>query len=658
MKRREFLWKSMALAGVTAGAGISPTPFKAREANSKSSEPRFEWLSEHVGLYRDVVNVGVIRKNGKTLLIDSGDASILREKASLNLGSIESVIYTHYHRDQCSAAPRLKKSGAKIGVPASEARLFRDAAEFWLEANAILNHRYNFRPEIMVLRESVAPDRNFQPGDAFEFEGIPIRVVATPGHTDGSLTYIVESDGNAFAFTGDLIYGPGQIWEFYSLQKRFPGMPGGYWGFGGAATEVEKSLDKLRAAKPTVLIPSHGVLMRNPEEAVSLLKKNLRAAMQNFFSLCAWRIYFTGHFDHVDVKARPGPEYEAPMLPPLPVPKAPPWIHRIIETSSYIQADDGSIFLFDCGFPPIVPAIDRLVRAGTIKGVDAIWVSHYHDDHLTSVNEVRRKYGAKVYVQKEMQDILENPTAYCMPCLLPESIYVDHALSEGEMIQWKGYKLTGYYFPGQTLFHDGLLIEHEGIKVFMSGDSFANWGIDDYCSYNRNFIGKDGETAGYGRCLRLLKELQPDLLMAAHWGPEPVTSAYLEKTAEILQERERLFSALLPWDDPNFGLDPHWVRAYPYRQSVLPGQSVALEARIFNHSDSPRSASVELQAPHGWQVNKPGAVIVPAHTEGRIRFAAVAPAHPEARRQMLGLNVRFGGKDFGEITEAIVDYLD
>jgi glyoxylase-like metal-dependent hydrolase (beta-lactamase superfamily II) len=658
MRRREFLQKSTVLAGLGAGPKSLASILERPQDSTLTAQRRFEWMNQQVGLYHDVVNVGVIRKNGKALLIDSGAASILEDLGNLKLSSIDAVLYTHYHRDQCSGARRLKEAGARISAPAAEARFFRDATPFWIEANSILNHRYDFRPELMVLRESVMPDRELRPGDAFEWGGIPIRVIATPGHTAGSLTYLVETDGKTFAFTGDLIYGPGQIWEFYSLQKRFPGMPGGYWGFGGAVVDVIKSLDELLVKTPTMLIPSHGVVMRKPSEAAAALKQNLYAAMDNFFTLCAWRIYFNGTFDHVNVKSSPGPRFEVPMLPSLPPPKSPPWIHRIIQTSSYIQAEDGSIFLFDCGFEPIVAAIDRLARAGAIKRVDAIWTSHYHDDHVTSVNAVRRKYGAKVYAQKEMQDILENPTAYCMPCLFPESIHVDHVLSEAEVIEWKGYKLTAYYFPGQTLFHDGLLIEHDGTRVFMSGDSFANWGIDDYCSYNRNFIGHDGEVAGYGRCLKLLSDLKPDLLVAAHWGPEPVSQACLEKTQEILRDRERLFSALIPWDDPNFGLDPHWIRAYPYRQSILPGQAVTLEARIFNHSGSPRVASATLQTPDGWRVRKSDPVTVPAHTEGRIHLKAFAPTRPARRREVLGVDVRFGGRDLGEIAEAIVDYLN
>src|SRR4030095_15209416 len=59
------------------------------------------------------------------------------------------------------------------------------------------------------------------------------------GHTDGSVTYLVEVAGRRVAFTGDLIAAPGQIWEIYSLQKRFPGMRGGYWGFGDAIGEIK-----------------------------------------------------------------------------------------------------------------------------------------------------------------------------------------------------------------------------------------------------------------------------------------------------------------------------------------------------------------------------------------------------------------------------------
>ena len=57
----------------------------------------------------------------------------------------------------------------------------------------------------------------------FHWQGLDLQVVPTPGPTDGSVSYVTEVDGKKLAFTGDLIFGPGQLWNFYMLQKRFPG---------------------------------------------------------------------------------------------------------------------------------------------------------------------------------------------------------------------------------------------------------------------------------------------------------------------------------------------------------------------------------------------------------------------------------------------------
>jgi len=299
-----------------------------------------------------------------------------------------------------------------------------------------------------------------------------------------------------------------------------------------------------------------------------------------------------------------------------------------------------------------------LVESGAVSNIDAIWASHYHDDHTASINAVRRKYDSKVYVQQELRDIFERPLAYSMPALFPESIHIDHALAEGEVIDWKGFKLTAYYFPGQTLYHGGLLIEYEGARVFMTGDSFANWGIDDYCSYNRNFLGTVGEDRGYYRCLRLLQKLNPDMLCAAHWGPEPVSQAYLQKTVDILKEREAMLTELFPWQDPNFGLDPAWIRAYPYRQSAIPGTEIFLEARIFNHSDSEQQVMAQLCAPLGFEVGKPHVSTVAPRSEVGIRLNAVTPKTPSRRRDVLGITVHFAQRTLAEFAEAILDHLE
>src|SRR5690242_11449132 len=106
MNRRDFVQKGTAFLGLAG-----PLPFSGRAGGRAEQQGKYgAWrsLTEHVGIYRDVVNVGVIRKNGKTLLIDSGEASILEDRHARGFGPVERVLYTHYHRDQCCGAARLK----------------------------------------------------------------------------------------------------------------------------------------------------------------------------------------------------------------------------------------------------------------------------------------------------------------------------------------------------------------------------------------------------------------------------------------------------------------------------------------------------------------------------------------------------------------------
>lgn len=242
-----------------------------------------------------------------------------------------------------------------------------------------------------------------------------------------------------------------------------------------------------------------------------------------------------------------------------------------------------------------------------------------------------------------------------MPALHPEFIRVDHPLQDNESFQWKEFKMTAYDFPGQTLYHGGLLVERGGERVFFTGDSIGFFGLDDYCSYNRCFLGPG---VGYEKCLKLLIDLKPTMLMAAHYGPGWVSEEYLQSGLQKLHEREEVAARLFPWDNPNVALDPYWIYAYPYRQTVLPGTRLTLEARIMNHSTRAKTALVELRLPNGWKSEPGGSVTIPPGRERRIRLHAVAPLHPRRARDVLALVVTFDGRYLGEFAEALVDYLD
>ncbi len=133
---------------------LAPFGFCQTPEKSFSS---LERVTAHVGLFHDTVNVGVIRSHDRAILIGSGDGNILEAASSLGIKSIDWVLYTDHHRDQCEGAARLKQAGVKIAVPAGEAGFFRDATADWQAADTILYDRMDFRPDLFILRSSVEP---------------------------------------------------------------------------------------------------------------------------------------------------------------------------------------------------------------------------------------------------------------------------------------------------------------------------------------------------------------------------------------------------------------------------------------------------------------------------------------------------------------------
>ena len=96
---------------------------------------------------------------------------------------------------------------------------------------------------------------------------------------------------NVIAFSGDLIYDEGKLWELYSLQKGQ--QTSDYHGFLGARDELMESLEKVRDASPIALIPTHGVVMKAPHKAIETLSHRLADCYDKYVSISALRHYFS-----------------------------------------------------------------------------------------------------------------------------------------------------------------------------------------------------------------------------------------------------------------------------------------------------------------------------------------------------------------------------
>ena len=126
-------------------------------------------------------NVFVLRckETGEAVLIDAADQPERLLRMCRDLG-VARVLETHGHRDHIRAVPALREAGYEVGISAEDAPMLA-CHDFLLEDDAVI--------DVGRLR---------------------LRTIFTPGHTPGSMTFLVE--GSGVLFGGDTLFpgGPGK----------------------------------------------------------------------------------------------------------------------------------------------------------------------------------------------------------------------------------------------------------------------------------------------------------------------------------------------------------------------------------------------------------------------------------------------------------------
>ncbi|MDF2232599.1 MBL fold metallo-hydrolase [Albimonas sp. CAU 1670] len=117
--------------------------------------------------------------------------------------TVEWILDTHPHADHLMASALLKE---RIGAPTAIGEKVREIAKLWEE----LYHAPGaFDPD----RDF---DRLFADGESFAIGRLPVSVMLSPGHTLGSITYVVGSDA---AFVHDTLMQP----DVGTSRADFPG---------------------------------------------------------------------------------------------------------------------------------------------------------------------------------------------------------------------------------------------------------------------------------------------------------------------------------------------------------------------------------------------------------------------------------------------------
>jgi glyoxylase-like metal-dependent hydrolase (beta-lactamase superfamily II) len=605
-------------------------------------------LSEHVSLIPGPVNGVSIEKDNSRLVI-YGDPA----------GKIESagtVLFTHSRRDVVWAGRKLVENGATAVVPDGDVENFTNVEKFWNEFTTRRFHDYA-QQGTKILTESLKISRTVKGDENFSWKGIPIEVIDTPGYTRKAVSYLIAIDGIKYAFVGDIIYGNGKLFDLYSLQDAVAEAKiGGYHGWAGRMGILIDSLRKVAAKKPDILVPVRGPVIRNPGEAINLLIERLQAVYENYLSISAGRWYFR---DNYDILARRvlGQNPKVNWMPWAEVikDKPPEWIIPI-SNSRLIISEDRRGFLVDCGSRGIVEQIIKLKEAGKLTGLDGLFITHYHDDHTDNAAAGLAELDCPVYATGPVIDILEHPGNYRLPCLTPNPITDIKVMPEAHKMLWKEFTFTFHDFPGQTIYHGALLAEKDNAeKIFFIGDSFTPSGIDDYCLLNRNLL---HESMGYFYCLSLLKKIPPGTLLINQHVVEPFSFSeqQIDLMMAILTKRKTLLAELLPWDEPNYGIDERWVRFYPYGCKTKSGQLVHVSLKTFNHYNTSNTVSFALNLPTGFKAeSKTAKLTVPPRNEKQADFNLAVDASVVPGTYVITADVQQEQWNLRQWTEAIIE---
>src|SRR5262249_6901930 len=156
-------------------------------------QPRLRQLLPNLYWFGDTWNVYILKDGERGLLFDFGSGQILDHLHEAGVKEIEWVLHTHHHRDQAQGDYLLVERGIPIAVPEREAALFAETDAFWRLKRVYDN--YDVSSIGNTLARPVPIARALRDYETFAWRGHDLRVLPTPGHTKGSVTFLVELHG-------------------------------------------------------------------------------------------------------------------------------------------------------------------------------------------------------------------------------------------------------------------------------------------------------------------------------------------------------------------------------------------------------------------------------------------------------------------------------
>jgi glyoxylase-like metal-dependent hydrolase (beta-lactamase superfamily II) len=547
--------------------------------------------------WTDTCNVYVLRDGDAATLINLGNGSVLPQLADIGVTKVEWVVFTDHHRENCQGVEQLDRDVTHVAVPAIERELFETPASFrkW---DAKLGDKYSVYGASYVRppRQPVVVDQSLEADAKFSWREYRLRCLATPGNSPGGMTYLLSGGDTTVAFTGGIIHDGAKMTNWFDSEWDY--------GFGKGIDTLTESVASVLEQKPDVLMPSQGPVINHAQDQLRQYGRRLTKFRER---------YVRGYpvFDKTESKRDP---LSKPTKVPL-LNQVTPHLYKLDHTMqgrnfSIIISDNGHGLILDCGLFPETTLEQIIVGMREhlgLKQIDAVWISHMHGDHFLLGKVLKEKYGAESWTLDRIVDCCEHPRRYDYAALINtygdgfNGMKIDRPIQEDEIVEWEGYQIHVDWMPGQTEFGCCLWLELDGKKIAFTGDNLFGSPSDITQNGHECVVARNSGIfeEGYLYAGQYLQELNPDLIMGGHSYVMPEPKAFVDRYTAWAKEIIDVYRDLLPGADYEYGFDPYWVSAYPYRVDFSESSQQTIQVTVRNFRSTEQKHHIKLVLPDG-----------------------------------------------------------
>ncbi len=238
-------------------------------------------------------NLYVLTKGKSSILIDAGypSRSFFEPMKDVfrDLGRPSHILLTHCHLDHSGMAGLLQDEfGCKVwihkdGIPglmegvsldiSSEEILKKNWKRIGLKGNIrawALEKIRGFNRAAKVPKDI----SNLKGGETLRLSGFDIKVIHTPGHSEGSCVFFLENEG--LLFTGDTLLSPGLTTSMPSYQVA---------GRCGVLKSYMNSVESLKNIPARLVLPGHGEPFENLKDKAEEVISYRKALMEKVLKL-------------------------------------------------------------------------------------------------------------------------------------------------------------------------------------------------------------------------------------------------------------------------------------------------------------------------------------------------------------------------------------